>query len=502
MNWIKAWAPRLLTGLAAVALVWALGRSLLLFLDYMRILITFPFNVDYGEGPILAQVMRLSHGQNIYPTDLTSLPFTIGNYPPFYHLLQLPFAWIFGPAFWYGRVINLLSQLAAVVFIALTLYTVTNDSLAAAVGGALLLAIPYILQWSGFVRVDAFALGISWAGLFVIARWPQQRKGLVVAALWLTVAIFTRQSYGLAAPFAAFVWLLSHKPRRRAFELAAWTGGFSLALFVLFNLLSAGGFYFNVISANVNPFTWLSVKDYVTQLWVHMGYLLVTSLIYLALALWLQQKVWWLAAPYLLASTASAITIGKAGSNVNYLFELSAALAFIAGAFLAWPGVTLDGSKWVGRRWGLKLVMMVLLVLQINGLYHWTLKDYYSWPVNRALWERDSIARMAHLVAQAEKPVLADEFMGLIPLEGKPLVFQPFEFKQLVTGGLWDQTPMIAAINSRQFDLILLYDPPTWKSRQERWTPQQLRAIESNYILAERLAQTRVYLPLNCVSPK
>jgi hypothetical protein len=52
MKWIEAWAPRLLTGLAAAALAWVLGRSLLLFLDYMRTLIAFPFSVDYGEGPI------------------------------------------------------------------------------------------------------------------------------------------------------------------------------------------------------------------------------------------------------------------------------------------------------------------------------------------------------------------------------------------------------------------------------------------------------------------
>jgi len=442
-------------------------------------------------------VLRLAHFQNIYPTDITHLPFTIGNYSPLYHLVQLPFAWIFGPAFWYGRVINLISLLAAALFIGLTIHTLTKDWLAASVGGAFLLAVPYILHWSGFVRVDSLALGISWAALFVIARWPDRRKGLVVAALCLTGAIFTRQSYGLAAPFAAFVWLLSHKPRWRAFELAAWTGGFSAILFLLLNLLTRGGFYFNVITANVNPFFWETVRNYWRDIWRHMGYLVVASAVFVLLAVWLRQKAWWLAAPYLLASAASAVTIGKDGSNVKYLFELSAALALMAGLGIAWPGAAWQGRRWVGKGWWLKTILMVLLVFQLGDLYAWNRRDYYQWPTQRVLHERDEIAALAALAEQADGPVLADEFMGLIPLAGKSLVFQPFEYKQLAVGQIWDEAPFIDAIYRQEFAGILLYDPERWDSRRARWTPAQLDAIAGNYVLQTRLAQTRVYVPLD-----
>jgi hypothetical protein len=375
------------------------------------------------------------------------------------------------------------------------LYSITKDSLSAAAGGAFLLAMPYILHWSGFVRIDSLALAVSWAGLYVVTRWPSHRKTLVITALCLTGAIFTRQSYGLAAPFAAFIWLVSQKPRSRAFELALWTGGFSLILFLLLNLLSGGGFYFNIVSANVNPFYWETVENYWNGIWDHMGYLVVTSVAFLALAIWFKQRAWWLAAPYLVASIASGITIGKDGSNVNYLFELSAALAFTAGAFLAWPGVSWKGRSWVGRFWWLKLLPILLLALQVNAIYPWVQEDYYNWPTYRALNERESIAKMAELVANADKPVLADEFMGLIPLAGKTLVFQPFEFKQLVTGELWDQAPFIDAVYEKQYDLILLYDPPTWDSRGARWTKQQLDAIRGNYQQIDRLADTIILAP-------
>jgi hypothetical protein len=71
--------------------------------------------------------MRLAQFQSLYPRDLSRFPSRVGNYPPLYHLLQLPFAWLFGPAFWYGRLINLLSILAA-VFDRLTLHTLTRRS--------------------------------------------------------------------------------------------------------------------------------------------------------------------------------------------------------------------------------------------------------------------------------------------------------------------------------------------------------------------------------------
>ena len=497
---IKRRLPIFLTGTAGLILVMVLGRSLILFVKYMVTLIVFPFSVDYGEGPVLDQVMRLAHFQSIYQNNISELPFTVSNYPPFYHLVQLPFAWIFGPACWYGRLINLLCILTVSLLIGLTIYHLSQDWLAAVAGGLLLPAFPYILQWAGFIRVDSLALAVSWAGVYVAVRWPQPRRGLIAAALCLTASVYTRQSYGLAAPFAAFVWLLSSKPRWRAFELALWTGFYAIGLFVLLNLLTNGGFFFNIVTANVNPFYWQTVRNYAEGMWDHMAWLLAACGIYLAAAVWTGHKGWWLAAPYLLASAVSALTVGKEGSNVNYLFELSAALSLTAGLFLSWLGrswgvVNWRRLHWVGRRWLLVTAGMFFLAIQAGGLYRWSLKDYYTWPVERATIDSNQVAQMAKLVADVDGMVLADEFMGLIPLSGKSLVFQPFEFKQLAGSGLWEETTFIDAVYKHQFSLILLYDPPTWYSQGARWTPAQLEAIKSSYRLEGRLANTQIYVP-------
>jgi len=483
--WLKKWLPRILLGLAAIVPLWCLGRAAWMFGVYDWKTVTFPFPVDYGEGPILDQVMRLARFQNIYGTNLTHLPFTISNYPPMYLAAQVPFAWIAGAAYWYGRGLSALSVIATAVFITLIIQTISKDWLAGILGGLVLFSIPYILHWSPFCRVDAFALGLSMAALFVVVRWPQQFKGLLWSSILLTAAIFTRQSYALAAPLAAFIWLLSIKPRRRAFLYAGLVGGLCLALFLLLNLATRGGFYFNIITANVNEFHWNTVSDYAKAIWDHMPYFVVSSVIFILGAVWLKNKTWWLVAPYLLGGTLSALTIGKAGSNVNYLFEFAAGLSLVAGALIAAAG----------RLWWIKIPLILALAWQVNNYYDWTQNDYYQWVMHRVDVERGDIARLQEIVQQANGPVLADEFMGLVPLAGKQLYFQPFEFKQLSLAGVWDQQPFLEDLSNKKFAMILLYDPPTWDSRRERWTYEQLSTIEWNYRMTGFAASTRIYQP-------
>ena len=104
---------RLAVVLAAALLLWAQSRAALLLLQTDWIGITFPYPLDYGEGPLLDQAMRLVRFENIYRHDLTVPPYTLANYPPLFPLAQAPFVWAFGPAFWYGRALSVLSILAA-----------------------------------------------------------------------------------------------------------------------------------------------------------------------------------------------------------------------------------------------------------------------------------------------------------------------------------------------------------------------------------------------------
>jgi hypothetical protein len=477
----RSWFPRFSVGLAVLVVLWPLAHSVGLLLAHDWSHIQFPYPVDYGEGPILNQVLRLAHFRGIYPTSLKAAPFTVSNYPPLYPLAQVPFYWLFGPAYWYGRTISLVSILAASVFIGLTLYAVTKDRIAAILGGALLLAFPYVLAWSAFCRVDSLALGLSWAGLFVVVFSSENVLGLATAGALFVAAIYTRQSYALTAPLAAFVWLLRESPRRRAWVLAAWTVGLTAAAFLLLEGLTRGGFFFNIVTLNINAFNWREVAPYATAYWKHAAILVVGGAAFVLLGLVYRPSVWWLGVPYLLGAVADALTVGKAGSSVNYMFELCAALSFVAGAMIALPG----------SRWLAKTVLILFLAFQAQRLFTWTNPEYSSWDMELITHEEPQVSKLFTLVQEARGPVLADEFMGLEPLARKPLFFQPFELNQMAARGVWDEAPLLDMIKHKQFPLILIYTHG-WR---DRWTHEEADAIEASYVRVRPLAETMVWVP-------
>jgi hypothetical protein len=268
------------TGLLLLALV---GGAVLFAVDGARV-IAFPYPMDYGEGPLLAQTRALGRRENIYRADLASPPYTISNYPPLYPLVLSPVARLAGPAFWYGRLLSWLSIAAAATLIGLIVHALTRDRLAAVVGGLALLAFPPASYWAGLYRVDAFALALSLGGLYVCVRRPDARWTVPLATLLLTAAIFTRQSYGLAAPLAATAWLLAIGRGRRALALIGLVAASGAALFAGLEGLTHGGFSYNIITANLNAYRAGSLERYLADVWALMPIALTAAGLFLLVA--------------------------------------------------------------------------------------------------------------------------------------------------------------------------------------------------------------------------
>jgi hypothetical protein len=202
-------------------------------------------------------------------------------------------------------------------------------------------------------------------------------------------------------------------------------------------------------------------------------------------------SAWALVLPYLLAAAAGSITIGKDGSNVNYLLEFSAALSLAGGAALAWA--------WQWKRWYVRLPIQIavicFLAFQMTIILPWNRKDYVTYMVDR-MAHLDDINQVAKIVQETPGIVLADEYMGLIPLAGKQLYFQPFEFKQFSDAKVWDQTNFMAEIMNHKFDVILWYQPRSWMdSIKARWTPAQQDMINIYYTIDEKIGDVFVMRP-------
>jgi hypothetical protein len=105
------------------------------------------------------------------------------------------------------------------------------------------------------------------------------------------------------------------------------------------------------------------------------------------------------------------------------------------------------------------------------------------------------VQRLAEYVHQAQEPILADEYMGLIPLGGRRLYFQPFEYKQLQAANLWSEAPLIESIQRQEFSVILLYEPADRSAISTRWTAGLRNTIYAHYKLENTLARNYVYLP-------
>ena len=477
--------PRIIFILALLLLLARLGISLFEYARLARAALAFPFPLDYGEGPVLDQTLRLAHFENIYRNSFASPPYTVSNYPPLFQLIQVPLAWIVGPAFWYGRLISIVSAISAAGLIGLILHTLTGDWTASTIGGLSLLAFPYLLQGSVLNRVDALAFALSLGGLYVTVRWPSHRPGSWVAGLLLTATAFTNPRYALAAPFTAFVWLWHLEHRRQAFRLAAIVTGSCLGLFLSLNLITQGGFYLNIVRASLTSFSWYAVTGYWLTLYLYAGFLVIGCLVYIGIErLGQATRSWPLVAPYCLGAAFMTLTVGMPNSSPNDLFEVGAALCLAGGAFIAWTGE----SYWF------KTLLIFVLAVQINLLIDWSRQDYIPALTNKAADTRE-VEELAEYVQEAGGPILADEYMGLIPLAGRRLYFQPFEFKQLQEANLWSEAPLIASIQHQEFSLILLYEPRDWNAISTRWTAEVRNTIYAHYSLEDTLAQTFVYRP-------
>jgi len=489
LTWARTWFPRLSLAVAGLYLAAQFFSSFHLSIRHEWGALRFPYPLDYGEGQILDQVNHLARFQPIYFTSPATHapPYTIANYPPLFQLVQVPFAWIFGTAFWYGRLIALLGMLAAATFVALIVHTLTASRLAGVVGALTMLCMPQVIGWTPYVRVDNMALGLSMAALFVVVRWPQGRRGLLAAAGLMVAAAYTKHSYALSVPLASFVWLSSQGQSKRAFQLVAIVAGAGLVVLGVLMVLTRGSFFFNIVTATKTTFGWESVGQTLNALCRRLPLMMLGSalLVPLGLLRGLPSRTWVLVAACTVGAMIQVVLIGKDGASISYLFELSAAFGMTAGVWVARLGQNSPAATAVG---------VALLATQIGAMDRWTRAEtvadnFYKYEHSH------EVARLHQIVRDSDGPVLADEYMGLLPLENRTVYMQPFEFEQLRKAGLWDDSALVDDVRRKLFPAILVYHPANWDNFQARWSPRLRDEIQQAYEITASYARTDVYTP-------
>jgi hypothetical protein len=485
------------------------------FLFFTIQALAFPYPLDYGEAPIIDQAIRLAAGQNIYRSDLSHPPYTISNYPPVYISFVALFVKYFGPNFWSGRLISIISSLVSAGLIGMILYTLSHSKLAAFVSGGVFLSIPFVVYWSSLGRVDLLGLALSLGGLWILLKISRRKlenstasvlsdgtglsaraqnrslndilirfrryEGLIVGCILLVGAVFTRQTYGLAAPLTALALFLLNRRWKTAFIFFTGFALLGAGGFLCLNALTRGGFSFNLIRANINQMNGIvTFPIYIV---------LFASLMVVAMLLFSRPwfRPWAVVGFYLIGGTLSALTVGKVGSNVNYFLEWFAGFAMLEGVLVSIAGKDTVKSTLVASLLTIQLVWLLFSSQQVVA------------PTLRFRTNPQAVAQvqqMEALIRQANGPIVADEFMGLETLENRQLYFQPFEMTQLARSGLWDQSGFLSEIAEHKFALILI-STPNPNLVADRWTPEMLQAISLHYQKVERIGFTDVYMPEN-----
>ncbi len=176
-----------------------------------------------------------------------------------------------------------------------------------------------------------------------------------------------------------------------------------MGIFALLTVATQGGIFFHIVTANVNALNPDLIAHYGDEVLRYFPVLIAAGVIYLVIGAIFGRPAWALIAPYSVGALIVAATISKVGSDVNYLFELSAAFCLAAGGLIALT------RRFFPLRVG-ALLALAYAVTMATGLS----AAQYA-PITRAsatdLYKYD---RLVETIRNTDAPILADEQMGLV----------------------------------------------------------------------------------------
>ncbi len=534
-------AYRLLLRAAQLALAALAAAYLVYFFDHGLQLLSFVYPLDYGEGPLLAQIERLRAGTPIWRlyANPAEAPFLIVNYPPGYLLLAALVTPLTGSVLSAGRLLSLLSALAVVGAIALLARArrAPSTPLAALALPLLFLSVPVAREWAALLRVDMPGIALGLWGLVALnsgAGAPPPRR-VVGAGLLLLACLYTKPSL-IAAPVAAGGWLLWNAWRGPSAERRAWQraalllagvvglgGGLILALV---QIASEGWFWFHVVAANANRWEAHLARGFWQQQmalrWPLAGAALVGTL-------WItvenrRRPEADPALPALLYTAGGVVTalgVGKVGAYSNYFLELYAGLVWLAARAAAHLALSRGAATSRSGRAPVVVSGVFYALLAAALLYYPPLWDadrlrpagliapspprlavgrYGLWA--DAARERQVLAALTRVgdalmpEVRAAGPLIFTDMPGVAAAAGVGSRLQVFEARQLFDQGLSDERPLLRELANGDIPLAVLDYLGNWL------TPGVTEILARRYAQDGSLGTFDLYRPVDLGSPR
>ena len=499
----------------------ALGCFLLFFAFHSWQVLLFPYQVEYGEGPVLAWSRLLAQGQLPYKA-IQPFPWSFSVYTPAYMAVSGALIRLFPTAPWFGgRLLSLLSGLGLAGLLLLSQYPAHLPSerikhgqaqglskkgswlwvpFGAWLAALLWLASPYLFRWATFYRPDLFALLWSAVGILLVQRAViRERASLLgVAACCFVFSFYSKQSF-FAAPVASmiYLWLVRRAWLPRLVTSGALGGG---VVAVILWLMSGQALFDNLIAANANPFSWQALWDFERSFFGMTWFIMW-------LAIWQIIKTWRasrtssssdssnladyapLLAIYAILSMLVTFSVGKAGAWENYFLEPLWVICALAGQVM---------SEWwsKGNRFSLLVPLLVLfqLLFFLRGFERYTPAAEWAWLADL---REESAGLQAGVNALPSDAVVWSEQMGVLGETGRMVPLHSFVYTQLAHQGLWESTPLIERLAAGDAALLIqqhnaLVDP----LHTDRWSRPMLDASERGYTIGQLAGRLRLRQPL------
>lgn len=489
--------------LAAAFLI--LGLHLLVYVAYAANLMQFPFDYDQGEGFELVDTIMFSQGRWPY-LDTEVYPFYSSNYPPLFHIMAAPFVWVFGPAYWYGRLLGFLGTLVAAAAIGYAVYRESGHRVIALLSALAFLSSntiyhigPLFRQHMTMVMFETLAV-VLLAHVSEMQNPSRRRRWLITGLAFIIAAGYTKQ-LAYATAVAALVFLFIRQPRRGILSVIGMglVGGL---IFLGINIATDGQWWLQTISANVNEF-YPDQTVALFRLWFSLhGFLLVPALLYSLYELYFSRlSIYTL---WLVAATANSILAGKWGAGDSYFATAIAALCILSGLFAArslradWHFPANYLTRWLIdplQRFGPILAASALIVIPLlyvgygratlhlptTGPFFGTIASVFRIQPNAQNGFYDSAreqdgqfaggyADIGHFTTEADiaageaivelvrgsdQPVLSEEAAFNL-YAGKDVITNPTQLLNLYNNGLYVGDALIAMLDNQEFGLLVL----------------------------------------------
>lgn len=461
---------RSLLPLVAAILGAALTIHILIFFLHAYQAVTFPYQLDYGEGPILQIALRVAQGGDMYPP-VDRPPYLIASYLPLYYLLSALGVRLTGPSFLFGRLLSLAAAVAIAVFSALIVWDRTRHRFSAFLAGGLILAMPHFMVWATLMRVDMLALAFAVAGFYLFTR-GRRAAGISIFAL----APLTRRTT-VAAMAAAFLGDAKQRGLPRAARAFAAQILIIILLVAAAVLATRGGLfhqlYLHTATSVGKAWTWqqlgslLWVPENPCPLKLWPAYFALTAIAALWSAFHRPSRTLLL---YFLIACLIFLTGGRIGSAHNYLLEPTAVGAMLFG--LMWAHLS--------RKPGLGRVALMLIAAGLVAQMAWTAQPHsdprqmshlaYTFSILQPRVDPGASQYIVDRIKHTDGDVLCED-TGLTLLAGKQPPLMPFEFTMMARRGALDPTPVFHRVRAGGYPLIVLRFNPLDPAEAERHTP-------------------------------